>query len=141
MNVKLALALAAFLGFVQAASAQGFDTKIDSYFKACAEQKSDRERSNCLGRQYASVDAELKTVWRSALTMIENNKTMPVSVRGQWKHNFREAQNFWVRYKEAECRGTVPYKYGAGSTASVKSLECFLRVTAIRLAQLKTFLK
>ena len=135
------LFLLAVMSFAPAAMAKGVDVEIDKYAAICADAGDQAKKATCLGRQYAIVDAKVKAAWLKALTAIENNSSMPASVRGQWKHNFREAQNFWTRYKEAECGGSIPYQYVDGTKASVESLGCFLRLDVVRLLQLQHYLK
>ncbi len=138
---KLMLLLAVFFVSLHPVKAQNLDVQIDKYFNACSGATSTLEMSNCLGKQYALVDAELKSVWKQVLEQIVKQPGLADSARGQWKHNFREAQTFWVRYKEAECRGSVPYKSGQGSKASVDSIACFLRADIVRLLELRDYLK
>lgn len=139
-GLNVMLVLASFLAFIGAVAAEGLDAKIDQYFKACDESQSTLAINNCLSKQYALADAELNRVWRQVKTQIEKSSDMPASVRNEWRHNFIEGQRFWIRYKEAECRGSAPYKYWQGTLASAESLGCFLRLTIIRTSDLKDYL-
>jgi uncharacterized protein YecT (DUF1311 family) len=138
--LNIGLVLAAFLASAGAVFASDLDAQIDRYFKACDESQTTATINNCLGKQYALADAELNRVWRQVKTKIEKSSDMPTSVRNEWRHNFIEGQRFWIRYKEAECRGSAPYKYWQGTLASAESLGCFLRLTIIRTSDLKDYL-
>ncbi len=138
--IKMVLALSFVLSLSGTLFAKGLDAKIDRYFANCAEQSSTQDISQCLGRQYAEADAELNMVWKQVLAMISGSTHIPVNDRRSWKHNITEGQRFWVKFKEAECKGSVPYKYWQGTMASVESLSCLLRLTVVRTFELGNYL-
>ncbi len=140
LAVKIVLTLSFVMGLSGTLFAKGLDAKIDRYFANCAGQSTTRDISQCLGRQYAEADAELNMLWKQVLAMIAASSHIPNNERKSWKHNITEGQRFWVRFKEGECKGSVPYKYWQGTMASVESLSCLLRLTVLRVSDLENYL-
>ena len=140
LGLQVATFLSALLMFGAGLSAKGLDAEMDQYFKACAPGLSDIETSRCLGKQYALADGVLNQAWRDVTAKIDATSAMPDHVKHEWRMIFSKGQRFWVRYRDAECRGSVPFQHRDGRKASVASLGCFLRTTVARILELKTYL-
>ena len=120
--------------------AKSLDANLDKYFKVCASSISGIDRRKCLVKQYDLADVELEKTWQRAWRMISSRKQMPQKDSDRWKMNFIEGQEFWKKYREAECLFTEPYKYLGTLKAPIASISCFLRVTITRITDLETYL-
>lgn len=140
---RAVLRLAALLAGIGMGTAQAetpLDRSLERYFEACAGAVSTVEITDCLSRQYERADGELNAVWPHVLALIDSSSELPADVRRAWKDGITKAQRAWVQYKDAECRASAPFKFYQGTQANVESLGCLVRVTAIRLGELKEYL-
>ncbi len=140
LGLQIWILLSALLAFSSGLLAKGLDAEMDKYIGACAATLSDIETSTCLGKQYALADGVLNQTWREVVAKIDATPAMPDHIKHEWRMIFSKGQRFWVRYRDAECRGSVPFGYKNGSKASVGSLGCFLRTTVARINELRTYL-
>lgn len=122
------------------ASAQNSETEFNRYINSCLHTSSTLDSKICLHQQYKLADAELNRVWKRVLTMIAT-RGLPPKVRKAWKSKLVTAQRYWVKFKTAECDGSVPYKYWQGTLAGVVSLHCLLQVTITRTLELQNYLE
>lgn len=115
---------------------------LDRYFENCAvETMNTSQLAACLEGQYRHADQELNAVWPHVLRRIDSSSELPTDVRRTWRDSILKAQRAWVAYKEAECLGSAPFKFYQGTQANVESLACLIRQTALRLAELKDYLR
>ena len=91
--------------------AVGLDRNLAKYFNVCPPNLSNADTAICLGKQVVLADADLNKVWQQVLEMISQTSEMPEMMRTKWERKLVEGQGFWVKYKETECRQSMPLKY------------------------------
>jgi uncharacterized protein YecT (DUF1311 family) len=110
------------------------------YLEPCAGTVTNDQVKDCLAQQYRRVDEEINAVWPHVLKLIDSSSQMPPEARKQWHDNILTAQRAWVQYKDAECTGAAPFKFYQSAQAEIEHLGCLVRLTALRLGELKEYL-
>ena len=89
------------------------------------------ETAVCLVRVLKRVDAELNTVYQTALKVAKDPYT-PADVQ-----NLKDAERKWIAYRDAACKAERGL-WGTGTGGPATHSICLIRITELRIADLKT---
>jgi uncharacterized protein YecT (DUF1311 family) len=94
------------------------------------------EMNACLERLLKRADAELNAAYQNAMKVIDQTDGTPADARSQWRSALRDAQRTWIAFRDADCKGAVPFEWYGGTGATTASLDCLLEKTRARTKEL-----
>ena len=122
MSPKVPYVFYLLVAWFSLASAQGNPSKEDCTRTALTELEMER----CAARSLEAADESLNRTYRSVISELS-----PAQSRG-----LRAAQRAWVTYRDLDC-ASVRTGYGTGTGATLAGLNCLVRHTEDRTAQLR----
>lgn len=139
MRVKLIPAglAVAFALMVPAGPSSAQDKKQSSAADACSKASSTYEINDCLAKAFTKADEALNRQYRQALDKAGSSTAIDdPKVRAEWQKSIRDAQRGWIAYKDARCKGEVPFEWYGGTGATAASLSCLIAETEKRMREL-----
>jgi len=111
----------------------------------CADPQAQQEMNYCAGQDFERADAELNSVYRTAITRaqeadreygrITQGSEMRASGPGE-EASLRAAQRAWVAFRDAQCEGES-YEARGGSMQPMLYQGCRASLTRARAAELR----
>lgn len=93
----------------------------------CAEPQTQVEMNQCAVNAYKAADAELNQVYKQLVAKLDDEE----------KAQLKEAQNAWIKYRDANC-DFVADQYKGGTMRPMIYAGCLQDVTKKRTTELKT---
>ena len=97
----------------------------------CANATTTVEMSDCMGKEYKKVDAELNSVYKQLMAITEDE--------GE-KAALKTAQQAWLKYRDLHCE-FESYENKGGTIYPIVYTGCLSAVTATRTKELRELLK
>jgi uncharacterized protein YecT (DUF1311 family) len=132
MRFRTLIVLQVLGAVAAAAGAQAQSAGADCMDKAT----STVEMNVCLDRLLKRADAELNAAYQSAMKYIDASEDVPAEAKGKWRGALRDAQRGWIAFRDADCKGAVPFEWFGGTGATAAALDCMLEKTRARTKEL-----
>jgi uncharacterized protein YecT (DUF1311 family) len=97
----------------------------------CANAATTVEMSDCMGKEYQKVDAELNRVYKQLMATLDND--------GE-KAALKTAQQAWLKYRDLHCE-FESYENKGGTIYPIVYTGCLSAVTSTRTKELRETLK
>jgi uncharacterized protein YecT (DUF1311 family) len=111
-----------------ASPAQAFD---------CDNAVSTYELQACANEALAVSDAKLTAAYQQALASIKTRGGQPAPYDTKsYEEALRAAQRAWVTFRDAECKGVIPFAWTGGSGTGGAVLSCLISKTEARTKDL-----
>ena len=129
----LALAAAGLVAVSPLALAQD---KLD-----CKAAVTTVDLNACAEIELEAADADLNAAYKKALEKIKkHDHDKPFDAKA-YETAFRAAQRAWVAYRDADCKGVVPFVAGGGTATTGEILGCLTDKTKARTAEIVNLLE
>ena len=125
-TLSVATALGAFVACGPAA-AQTVD---------CENARNTVEMNICADRELAAADAGLNEAYKKALEKAAGQDApVPYNAKA-YEAALRAAQRAWIAFRDADCKGVVPFEWGGGTGTTAAVLGCMSAKTKARTKEL-----
>jgi uncharacterized protein YecT (DUF1311 family) len=121
------LALAHGFGAAGAIAAEAVD---------CRDQQTTAVQNHCAERDLVAADAALNAAYQAELAHIRMHEAPPPYDRQAYEAAFRAAQRAWIAFRDADCKGVVPFSWGNGTGSAAAVLGCLVTRTQARTKEL-----
>lgn len=130
---SLAARMAAIVIGLQAlASGAGAQAPID-----CAKAMATAELNACADQALARADAALNAAYRKVVAKIAASDGAKPYDNKSWDAALRASQRTWIAWRDADCKGLVPFPWGGGTGTTGEVLGCLTEKTEARTKQLR----
>jgi uncharacterized protein YecT (DUF1311 family) len=103
----------------------------------CSKAMATAELNFCADQELGREDAALNAVYRKVLTKIAvSEQPKPYDAKA-WEKALRESQRAWVLWRDADCKGLVPFALTGGTATAGEVLGCMSSKTKNRAADLR----
>lgn len=105
----------------------------------CNEARNTLEMNDCARIQQQKVEKALNVVYQRVLLTIKAISANPeTSLQHQLTDDFIEAQQLWVRVREADCQNVYHF-WSGGTIRNMMYLDCMQSMALQRIEHLKTY--
>jgi uncharacterized protein YecT (DUF1311 family) len=102
----------------------------------CDNQLTTYEQQFCANQDFKTADRALNKAYQQALAKIAaSDQPKPLDAKS-WEAALRTAQRAWVAFREADCKGDVPFGWGGGTGTQTAVLGCMIGKTEQRTEEL-----
>jgi uncharacterized protein YecT (DUF1311 family) len=102
----------------------------------CGEARNTVEMIACADQELAAADAKLNEAYLKVLKRAADlNAPAPYDGKA-YEAALRAAQRAWVAFRDADCKGVVPFEWGGGMGATAAVLGCLAAKTTARTKEL-----
>ena len=102
----------------------------------CGDARNTVEMNACADKELTAADADLNKAYRKVLARVPSvDAPAPYDAKG-YEAALRAAQRAWVAYRDADCKGVVPFEWGGGTGATAAVLGCLTEKTKARTKDL-----
>ena len=102
----------------------------------CAEAVATPELSHCAEIRLRKAESELGVALAKARARIAKSKGAAPYDPANWTMEIEATQKAWAGFREADCKGLVPYEWQGGTGATLAVLECLAQMTEVRAFEL-----
>ena len=102
----------------------------------CANASATPELNHCAEIRLKKADSDLSAAVEKARAQVGKRAGSDAGERGKWIAGLEDAQKAWAAYREADCKGVVPYEWQGGTGATLAVLECMAQMTEARAFEL-----
>lgn len=102
----------------------------------CANASATPELNHCAEIRLKKADSDLAAALEKARAQVGKRAGSDAGQRGKWTAGLDDAQKAWAAYREADCKGVVPYEWQGGTGATLAVLECMAQMTEARAYEL-----
>ena len=103
----------------------------------CGKAITTVEMNACADQELAAADAKLNEAYKKALDKAAGqNAPAPYDAKA-YEAAIRAAQRAWVAFRDADCKGVVPFEWGGGTGATAAVLGCLSSKTTARTKELE----
>jgi uncharacterized protein YecT (DUF1311 family) len=95
----------------------------------------------CAEIELETADAALNAAYRQALAKIKKHDHEKPYDAKAYETAFRAAQRAWIAYRDADCKGVVPFIAGGGTATTGEILGCLTDKTKARTAEIMTLVE
>jgi uncharacterized protein YecT (DUF1311 family) len=114
------------------AAAQTKAPKVD-----CSKAMATFELNICAEQELAREDAALNAVYKKVLAKIAASDGEKPYDPKAWEKALRESQRAWVLWRDADCKGLIPFDWTGGTATTGVVLGCMSSKTKDRAADLR----
>jgi uncharacterized protein YecT (DUF1311 family) len=103
----------------------------------CASQLSTYEQQVCAEQDFITADAAMNAAYTQALARIaaRENQPPPYDTKA-YETAFRAAQRAWLAFRDADCKGVVPFAWTGGTGSGAAVTGCLTTKTKARTQDL-----
>jgi uncharacterized protein YecT (DUF1311 family) len=102
----------------------------------CAVATATPELNHCAEIRLKKADSELAAALETVRNQIVKRAAAPPLDRTAWTAGLGDADKAWRAYREADCKGLVPYEWQGGTGTTLAVLECMAQMTEQRAFEL-----
>lgn len=102
----------------------------------CAMASATPELNRCAEIRLQKADIELAAALEKARVQIGRRAQGGGDERGRWIAGLDAAQKAWAAWREADCKGLVPFEWQGGTGTTLAVLECMAQLTEQRAFEL-----
>jgi uncharacterized protein YecT (DUF1311 family) len=127
MTTKTILAALIAMSFAAKASAQKLD---------CTAPQDTVSQNACAEKDLEAADAALNAAYKKALASIAKSDQSAPYDQKSWEAALRSSQRAWVAFRDADCKGDVPFLWSGGTGTTAAVLGCMTTKTKTRTEEL-----
>ena len=102
----------------------------------CATATAPPEMVHCAEIRLKKADSDLAAALAKARAQIAKAKGAAPYDAPAWTAVLDDAHKTWLTYREADCKGLVPYEWQGGTGSSLAVFECMAQMTETRAYEL-----
>ena len=102
----------------------------------CQDEQSNLHMGTCMKAELKKADEILNKVYQKSIEAIKNSD-IPKVDKAKFLDSTRKAERYWVKFKETECRQSVPYDWYGGTHMGMAGLICEYEKTVQRAEELR----
>lgn len=102
----------------------------------CAAATTTVDLVACAQRDFQTADTGLNAAYKRALDAVRGHDAPPPNDAKAYETALRAAQRAWVAYRDADCKGVVPFAWSGGQGAETEILGCLTAKTEARTREL-----
>jgi uncharacterized protein YecT (DUF1311 family) len=102
----------------------------------CDAPSATHEQNACAEKELEKADGALNTAYKAALAKIQAQDAPAPYDAKAYEAAFRAAQRAWVAYRDADCKGVVPFEWTGGTGTTSAVLGCLAAKTNARTQEL-----
>jgi uncharacterized protein YecT (DUF1311 family) len=103
----------------------------------CDKAVSTVEMNICAERELDTADVKLNAEFKKAIAWIgKTGSGKPYDARS-WEAALRASQRAWIAFRDADCKGLLPYSWAGGTGTTSAVLGCMSAKTKARTAEIK----
>jgi uncharacterized protein YecT (DUF1311 family) len=120
----------AALGIALSTEAMAYDIETSRDFDVCMDQSDGVTQSmvECIDAEVRQQDARLNRAYKELMASLSPPR----------QTQLRDAQRFWIKYRDANC--AFYYNPEGGTIVRIEAGQCLLTTTATRAKELESFL-
>lgn len=124
------------LAFVCAAPVAALAQAWEPTHRPRCTASSTVEFARCVSAALDRADGELNAAYQQALQRIRRSDD-PFADKTQWEAGLRAAQRAWIAWRDADCKGLLPFEWGGGTGTNAAVMECQFSRTVERTTELR----
>lgn len=102
----------------------------------CTTASTTVDLNACAEIELEAADAALNAAYKQALEKIKTHDHDKPFDAKSYEAAFRTAQRAWLAYRDADCKGVVPFIAGGGTATTGEILGCLTDKTKARTAEI-----
>ena len=95
----------------------------------CANASATPELNHCAEIRLKKADSDLAAAVEKARGQVAKRAGSDAGERGKWTAGLDDAQKAWAAFREADCKGLVPYEWKGGTGTTLAVLEGMAQMT------------
>jgi uncharacterized protein YecT (DUF1311 family) len=103
----------------------------------CHNQLSTYEQQYCADNDFQAADKALNAAFKMALGQIAKSDQGKPYDSKSWEAAMRTSQRAWVAFRDADCKGDVPFGWSGGTGTTTAVLGCMIGKTKARTEELR----
>jgi uncharacterized protein YecT (DUF1311 family) len=137
LTIAVPLLLAASPGFGQGSDKSGSaKSKVQVPRIDCASASATPELNHCAEIRLKKADSELAAALEKVRVQAAKRAGAKPHDLASWMAGLDAAHKSWSAYREADCKGLVPYEWQGGTGTTLAVLECMAQMTEQRAFEL-----
>ena len=102
----------------------------------CAEATAPPEIAHCAEIRLKKADSELASALEKVRVQAAKRARAAPLDKVSWISSIDAAHKAWLAYREADCKGLVPYEWDGGTGTNLAVTECMAQMTESRAFEL-----
>lgn len=103
----------------------------------CGNAQTTYEMQFCADKDFKAADAEMNQAYQAAIARAAGQEA-PAPYDGKaYEAALRAAQRAWVAYRDADCKGVVPFSWQGGTGTGAAVIGCLTAKTQSRTKDLR----